>query len=242
MTENQCREVYPKRQTPKRVELKDLFRRRDSSSIETAVLTSPLGFHSPYPPRRVNSLYFDSHDFRAIERSLSGSSIRKKARLRWYGQTVVARHPTLELKCKQGHLSWKILRETEISIDPQADNWATAFRNEEGDCALPVIRNLLPITHHRPTTLVSYMRRYYESSNGQVRITLDEDLSFRDQTLCFGPNFHYVRPYPEKLVLEIKLAEENFGALRELARTLRFVPRRFSKYCEALLGHLTHWR
>ena len=31
-------------------------------------------------------------------------------------------------------------------------------------------------------------------------------------------------------------------ALDELARTLPFVPRRFSKYCESLLGHLPRWR
>lgn len=69
---------------PRPMELKGLLRRRDSASIETALLTSTLGFRFPYPSRRVDSLYFDSHDFRAIERSLSESSIRQKTRLRWY--------------------------------------------------------------------------------------------------------------------------------------------------------------
>ena len=224
------------------MELKDLLRRRDSESIEAALLVSPLGFRSTYPSRQVNSLYFDSHDFRAIEHSLSGSSIRQKARLRWYGKIEDTSQPTMELKYKQGHLSWKILRRTGLSINPKASGWATAFQSEAGDCALFAIRDLLPITHHRPTTLVSYTRRYYESYDGRIRITLDEDLTFRDQTLCSGPNFHCGRPHPEKLVLEIKVAEENLSALRDLAKTLPFVPRRFSKYCEALLGHLPHWQ
>ncbi|MBG30824.1 MAG: hypothetical protein CMI31_12600 [Opitutae bacterium] len=242
MPQDQFREILPKKETPKRVELKDLLRVRDLVSIEAALLTSPIGFRSTYPPRQVNSVYFDSHDFRAIDHSLSGSSIRQKARLRWYGEIEDANQPTLELKCKQGHLSWKILRSTKLSINPNASDWATAFRNEDGDCAISTIRNLLPVTHHRPTTLVSYTRKYYESYDGRIRVTLDEDLAFRDQALVSRPNFHCVRLHPEKLVLEIKLAEENLSILRDLAKTLPFVPQRFSKYCEALIGHLTHWQ
>jgi len=230
------------KRTPKRIELKDLFRLREFSGIESALITSRLGFHSPYPPRRVNSLYFDSHDFRALEHSISGSSIRKKTRLRWYGETEDAHHPTLELKCKQGHLSWKTLQKTELHIDPKAPDWASAFLNETEDSARPNLRNLLPVNQHRPTTFVSYCRRYYESADGRIRVTMDNNLAFRDQTSGIGPNFTHLRQHPEKLVLEIKLAEKNIDTLEELARTLPFVPRRFSKYCESLLGHLPRWR
>lgn len=242
MTTQEGNGVIQKQQSPRRLELKDLFRLRDAPSIESALITSRLGFHSPYPPRRVNSLYFDSHDFRALEHSVSGSSIRQKTRLRWYGEMHKARHPTLELKCKQGHLSWKILQKTELHIDPKASDWASAFLSETGDSVLPTLRNLLPVNHHRPTTFVSYCRRYYESADGRVRVTMDDNLAFRDQTSGIGPNFTHLRQHPGKLVLEIKLAEENLDALDELARTLPFVPRRFSKYCESLLGHLPRWR
>jgi hypothetical protein len=71
---------------------------------------------------------------------------------------------------------------------------------------------------------------------------MDDNLAFRDQTSGIGPNFSHLRQHPGKLVLEIKLAEENLDALDELARTLPFVPRRFSKYCESLLGYLPRWR
>lgn len=229
-------------QNLRRIELKDLLRRRDFPRIEAALVTSRLGFHTPYPPRRVNSLYFDSHDFRALERSVSGSSIRQKTRLRWYGETEEARHPTLELKCKQGHLSWKILRKTELCIDSKAPDWASAFLGETGDSALPALWDLLPVNQHRPATFVSYRRRYYESADGRVRVTMDYDLAFRDQTSGIGPNFAHLHQHPGKLVLEVKLAEENLDALGELVRTLPFVPRRFSKYCESLLGHLPRWR
>ena len=227
--------------TPIRIEIKDLLRLRDLQKVEAALLTSQLGFHSPFPPRRINSLYFDSYDFRALEHSLSGSSIRQKIRLRWYGKTEDSRVPTLEFKCKQGHLSWKILRKTQISIDLEAVTWESAYWDEEGKTSISDLSRTLALSNTRPTTLVSYSRRYFESGDGRLRITLDEDLTYRDQTVYPGPNLHFSRHHPEKLVLEIKVAEKDSDLLHDLCRTLPFVPRRFSKYCESLLGHLPRW-
>ena len=227
--------------TPKRIEIKDLLRLRDLQNVEAALLTSPLGFHSPFPPRRINSLYFDSYDFRALEHSLSGSSIRQKIRLRWYGKTEDSRIPTLEFKCKQGHLSWKILRKTQISIDLKAVTWESAYRDDEDKTSISDLSKTLALSNTRPTSLVSYSRRYFESGDGRLRVTLDEDLTFRDQTKYSGPNLLYFQHRPEKLVLEIKVAEKDSALLQDLAKTLPFVPRRFSKYCESLLGHLPRW-
>jgi hypothetical protein len=226
--------------TPKRIELKDLLRLRDLQTIEAALLTSTLGFHSPFPPRQINSLYFDSNDFRALEDSLSGLSIRKKVRLRWYGRTECSSTPTLEFKCKQGHLSWKILQKTKFFIDFNATTWDAAFLDDKEKTIVDLSKTL-PLSNARPTTLVSYSRRYFESGDGRLRITLDEDLTFRDQTIYSGPNLLFSRHLPEKLVLEIKLAEKDSALLHDLYKTLPFVPRRFSKYCESLLGHLPRW-
>jgi hypothetical protein len=227
--------------TPKRIELKDLLRLRDLENVEAALLTSPLGFHSPFPPRRINSLYFDSNDFRALEDSLSGASIRKKVRFRWYGRTECSSTPTLEFKCKQGHLSWKILQKTNLFIDFNATTWDAAFLDDEEKTIVDLSKTLL-LSNPRPTSLVSYSRRYFESADGRLRVTLDEDLTFRDQTIYSGPNLLYFRHHPEKLVVEIKVAEKDSALLQDLAKTLPFVPRRFSKYCESLLGHLPRWR
>lgn len=227
--------------TPKRIEIKDLLSIRDSPEIEAALLTSPLGFYSPYPPRQINSLYFDSYDFRAVEESLSGNSLRKKLRLRWYGTIENTRYPTLESKCKKGHLSWKTLRETQLSIDLDASVWESAYLNENGESSCLQTINNLPMSCTRATSLISYSRRYYESADGRLRITLDQDLTFRDQTVYSKPNLLHIRHHPEKLILEIKLAEQDFDLLRILSNHLSFVPRRFSKYCESLQGHLPRW-
>ena len=225
--------------TPKRIELKDLLSIRDLSSIEAALFLSPLGFHSPFPKRQINSLYFDAHDFRCVEQSLSGTSLRKKHRYRWYGKTENAFNPTLESKCKQGHVSWKILRKTQLSIDLKAPNWENAYNKQNGTNPSSInefLRSCL-----RPTSLVSYSRHYFESGDGRVRITLDHNLTFRDQTTFSRPNLLHTRYHPEKLILEIKLAEQDSDLLKVLANNLAFVPRRFSKYCESLQGHFSRW-
>ena len=233
--------IAPAERSPMRMELKELFRPRDFPFLERALLLSPLGFRTHYPAREVNSLYFDSEDFRALELSLSGLSLRQKTRLRWYGEIEDARSPTLEFKRKKGHLSWKILRRTDLRINPKAADWSAAFLDDAGGDASPSLRRALPVNQHRPVTLVSYRRRYYESADERVRVTMDQDLSFRDQASTGGPNFRYERLHSDKLVLEVKLAEEDSACLVQLARTLPFVPRRFSKYCESLLGHLPRW-
>lgn len=220
--------------------MKDLLRLRDLQSIEGALISSPLGFHSPYPNRQINSLYYDSNDFRALEDSLSGASIRKKVRFRWYGKTECSSNPTLEFKCKQGHLSWKILHKTKYFIDFNATTWNDAYLDEK-EKTIADVNKTLPLSNARPTSLVSYSRRYFESADRRLRITLDNDLTFRDQTMFPSPNIHFSRQLPEKLVLEIKVAENDSTLLQELYKTLPFVPRRFSKYCESLLGHMPKW-
>ena len=50
----------------------------------------PAGFHSPYPPRRVNNVYFDDYRLVAYHENLMGDSARSKVRVRWYGETL---HP-----------------------------------------------------------------------------------------------------------------------------------------------------
>ncbi len=57
-------------------------------------------FSEAYPPRQVNSLYFDTRDLDCLNDNLIGTGQRKKLRLRWYGAGYDAVQGTLELKCK----------------------------------------------------------------------------------------------------------------------------------------------
>ncbi len=66
------------------------------------------GFRSPYPPRRVNNIYFDDPVLYAYEENLVGASARSKVRLRWYGDTFQPDSCVLEVKRKRNMLGWKL--------------------------------------------------------------------------------------------------------------------------------------
>lgn len=224
--------------TNKRIELKCQFPLRCLHRVEAELLRSLLGFYETYPPRKINSLYFDTPDFKSVNESFSGTSTRAKHRFRWYGEIEEAFSPTYEIKCKKGHLSWKSLTELEFSINSNAKDWDSALTDNSGKN----FSGILSLPGARPVSIVSYYRRYYESSNRRIRVTLDNEISYFDQTIYSHPNFLFSRQSSEKLVVEIKLAQEDLEILEELKKTLNFVPQRFSKYCESLQSHIPKWK
>ena len=227
--------------TPKRLELKMAYAVKELSFVKKTLLLSNLRFRKAYPTRKVNSLYFDNSSFSAIEDSLSGTSKRTKIRLRWYGDLDKALKPVLEFKLKQGQLSWKKLYSTSLKLNPNPDNWMDAFACISNDLGEQTIRNILPSTHSIPISLISYSREYYESFGGLIRATIDQDLTYRDQTLSPRPNFEIKRKIPNKFILEFKLKKENQPLLGKISYNLQFNAERFSKYCESTHQHRVKW-
>ena len=227
--------------TPKRLELKMAYAVKELSFVKKTLLLSNLRFRKAYPTRKVNSLYFDNSSFSAIEDSLSGTSKRTKIRLRWYGDLDKALKPVLEFKLKQGQLSWKKLYSTSLKLNSNPDNWMDGFTCISNDLGGQTIRNILPTTHSIPISLISYSREYYESFGGLIRATIDQDLTYRDQTLSLRPNFKIKRKNPNKLILEFKLKKENQHLLGKTSYNLQFNAERFSKYCESTYQHRVKW-
>ena len=204
--------------------------------MERNLKLSNIGFIKKYSSRQVNSLYFDSENYSSLEESISGSSIRRKTRLRWYGKIKEASSPTLECKYKQGVSSWKKLMKTNLHLNSDSKSWFDAFDSQNLS-----LSSILKDDHCAPVSLVSYRRQYYESFDGRVRVTLDHDLTYLDQTKSSRPNFEYYRQNPEKLVLEIKLAQEDLSLLDDFTYKIAFHPQRFSKYCESIVNHRSRW-
>ena len=224
-------------ETPRRIELKDLRKLKDLESIESALLKSPLAFYSSYPDRRINSLYFDSYNYIALNESLAGQSLRKKTRFRWYGEIENSNAPMLEYKFKQGHISWKIIENLNVNIDLKATNWECAFLKKLNHKSINS-KNFFVLSKLRPASIVSYKRSYFESADSRVRVTIDKDITFRDQSIYPMPNLLFDTKNTGSLVLEIKIAEDATALLEELFSTLNFIPQRYSKYCESLQSHL----
>jgi len=214
-----------------RIEVKEIFLPQDLIRIEARLALSPFRFYQPHPPRRINSLYFDSINLDSLEESIEGSSIRKKIRLRWYGSESKLTPATLEIKKKQGVLSWKELYAKQFGINPSSESWSR-FINLEQNCNTAVhekIRNLQPVS------IVSYQRKYFSSFDHKVRITLDHNLQTFEQRYSRSPNLRFGRDHLNQLVLEAKVEAHNQESLDALYKQLPFSPKRFSKYCESLL-------
>ena len=104
--------------TNRRIELKDVISPLNLPKVKRIMLNSNLSFEHSYDKRQINSIYFDNNSFGSVTESLEGTSIRKKTRIRWYGNQLKETPATLEIKKKIGHLSWKELYKNTYTIKP----------------------------------------------------------------------------------------------------------------------------
>ena len=216
--------------TDKRIEIKEVFRPSDLLKLRKAIFLSRFSFRTPYPKRKINSIYFDTHDYRSLEDSIEGGSCRTKYRIRWYGNKQSISNATLEIKKKEGHLSWKILKKDSFRICPNARTWETFLtHNLSSNCSNWYLLN------QQPKSIITYDREYYVSFDGKVRVTIDQNLKSFSQGNSNIPNLNYCRPHIAFAIFEIKISQENESLVKDVLRELPFSAKRFSKYCESII-------
>jgi SPX domain protein involved in polyphosphate accumulation len=213
-----------------RIEVKEVFSCSDLYKIEKAIRSSRFAFYSTYPNRRINSLYFDNHQYEYLTDSIEGNSLRTKKRIRWYGQSKDKCTGTLEIKRKQGYLSWKESYKDSHILNTCSTEWKD-FILQKKNQSLP---------HHellnlKPKSIVCYDRSYYCSFDRKIRITVDQNITTFDQFKFYSPNFTNSRKLFATIIIEIKIDKENSRLLRSVIKELPFSPKRFSKYCESIL-------
>ena len=91
-----------------RYERKFLVTDLSLQQLELLIRFNPALFSVMYPPRSVNSIYFDHPDLRFYQENVAGLMNRTKVRIRWYGDTFgPIQRPVLEKKIKRGLLGYK---------------------------------------------------------------------------------------------------------------------------------------
>jgi hypothetical protein len=186
-----------------------------------------------YPERKVNSLYFDDTNYSSVRDNLAGITDRLKTRLRWYGVAEGQKIgiPLLEQKIKNGRMGKKIsipiynLEETLLGY-----NFASMIDN---------IKEELPSNHLAskeyliPALYVSYLRQYYEDSNG-LRVTIDNNIKFKGQ-LTLNESLEDLEQVSYKgVIVEFKFEPPIKNYVAELIRSLNLTPVRNSKYLTGL--------
>ena len=60
-----------------------------------------------YRQRQVNSIYYDTYNFKFAQQNLDGDNKRHKIRLRYYGDVNTIQNPKIEIKSKLGSICRK---------------------------------------------------------------------------------------------------------------------------------------
>lgn len=217
--------------TTERFEVKFAGQANTIDTVETWIRTHSAGFIEPFPPRIVNSTYFDTYALGAFEENLIGASAREKVRLRWYGQDPESDRSTLEVKLRRNKLGWKL--SYPISGIPRRD---TTWRDLQSR-----VRAQLPIDarvrfdHNPLVALVNqYHRQYFLSGDGLIRVTVDTHLKTFDQRFGRKPHLDRSIALPDMLVVEFKFSPQDRPAAMKIMQGIPLRVSRSSKYAIAV--------
>jgi len=197
----------------KRYERKLYFPDKDVKSLEQIIKTNPYGFKEVYYERQVNSIYYDTISLDNFWDNENGHENRAKLRIRWYGEEPEPNKDALiEIKTKKGAVGSKI-REKYNSDLPQ------------------YVKEMFKTTE--PVLKVSYKRRYFESFDKKIRMTVDHDISY------FGllKTSTITQPYSEKGgVIEIKYDISEDSTVSKITQKFDHRLEKFSKYARGIFA------
>jgi len=208
-----------------RYELKQVYSELNLPELRSWIQMHPAGFRNAYPPRWVNSVYFDTHGLDTFNDHIAGVPVRRKLRYRWYGENLkVAHGGQVEVKNKSELAGWKLTEKLSPSFEFEGKSWA-ALMDEFCRSASGIFRELLSVA--RPVLLTVYHREYFVSADNQIRLTIDSKLRGYDQYLHACPNLRFPNRSDELVVLELK---GNVSEVTELIEVLSHFPVRSVRY------------
>lgn len=136
-----------------------------------------------YKKTTIKNIYFDTDDYLLIRRSIDKPIYKEKLRIRTYVNQLNENNTFVELKKKYNHVVYK--RRLEIN-EKIAMDWLTGKIDcpydtqvaKEIDYFYKLYKGL------KPLVFLSYDREaYYEKNGGDLRITFDDNILFRDQNI-----------------------------------------------------------
>lgn len=168
-----------------------------------------------HPTRKINSIYFDTNNFKDYRDNFEGTVPRKKVRVRFYGESKIPEIYELNdyyFEIKKTYYSSR--KKKSIHFRSNLDNLSRLI-NETSYFK----------SKRFPKTFVTYNRDYYRTKHN-IRITVDKNIVYKK----INSNLELLNSYYEnQIVLEIK-DEKNFKAQMFEFDFLENFRSRFSKY------------
>ena len=180
---------------PNRFEKKWLFKNTFYPEVLLSLYRSKFFFRQQHTPRFINSIYFDTNNLDCINDNLDGTNIRKKFRVRWYGNNKTLNNPNLEIKYKKNFESYK-----KIYLLGKFKNLDFTDINNIKLLSKYINNNILLNQNLKPINLIQYKRLYLISSNNLIRATLDYDIKSKKIINFLNPFFSNFRD----VILELK--------------------------------------
>ena len=211
-----------------RYERKFLFSNPSIKSLEDLFYLMPINIYNLYSPRRVNSIYFDTLNYKLAKSNIDGDFKRFKVRIRFYGEISKFLKPTLEIKYKFGLMGKKY--KVPLNLDHIIrNNFSLDFLINDYCLPFEVRKILIDL---KPVCFVSYIRSYYICKSKKYRLTFDKDLFFQlvnsnnvISSIKTNPKlFNYIN------ILEIKYHYENDQFINIFSRKMPFRLSTCSKY------------
>ena len=209
-----------------RYEKKWVFNKIDKETLFSNLITSKLFFREQFKERTVNSIYFDTLNFKSAIDNLSGVSDREKFRVRWYGDYLdLFKQPILENKIKKNFQGQKIYFKLDEFNNKKLDQNNLLNLTKK-------INDLIPNKNLYPVSMTNYKRIYLISSNNEIRATLDYDLKYKKLSNYIENFFLKV----EDVILELKYATNIDSYLRNQISGITRISKN-SKYINSLINN-----
>lgn len=194
-----------------------------TAQIELALAQHPAFFQQPYPPRWVNSVYFDSPDYALLQQNSLGMQIRAKVRARWYTTTVGSTKPHLEIKHKDSEMNTKYFFDLNLDKNKSLDQSRT-WQEVSSQVQSAVSEQISISQLLQPSMQNKYYRKYFASEKLNVRVTIDSNLHFKDI------NQHSTEYQPGFSIVEIKSDREADLTISSFINSMPLRVTKASKY------------
>lgn len=185
--------------------------------------------HSAKGGYRVRSLYFDSINNNDYMQKLQGVEVRKKIRLRCYGEDDT--QIKLEMKQKVGKYQKKsslILNRQEALYIENGDY--KVLLEQEDETALAIYAEL-QLGCYRPVSLIEYDRMAYTYPEFNTRVTIDTNVRCQSVELkLFSKEIQWTPVINQDAILEIKFNQHLLKVISNVLSKYNLINTSISKY------------
>lgn len=210
-----------------RLEIKSVLGSRALNRL-LANMATRTTFQQAFPPRWINSFYYDTVHFDYLNSNLSGDAHRQKFRCRWYGQSELDTAGDIFFECKIKRAGRSTKRRVSLTnvCEPDCFNFTNM---EQLQASLPANSWTVDFQakRHHCSLGVKYFRTYHMDVYGN-RLTIDHGCYY------FDPKLEQRCAFNPKSIVELKCAVGDLQKLSTTISSLELSPVRHSKYVTGL--------